>query len=427
MNGESQENPDQADLPIWARDDAFPEAPDGFGWIDINGNPHKCASLEDISERIRKDSETSIQLVWTPNSPFCQLPDEVPELRGPIHEVRKLWSTEDLAYSQNRLRWISTAAAIFIAYTAYQNWLYLNQFLKTNGVDPVFSEKIIWLFSSLIQSTAVGVALLGFLIFAFIPWYQAKKTHREIHLHNFDCESNIPVTRFESWLSFQKAPATKLILVAISAVFLVQIISDGSIIAFGISEGSSIDRAGLVKSQYNAGEYSRLFTAPLLHGGLLHFVMNVSALLYLGKRMEVFARWPHLPIVFLFSALMGGEASARLVDAPSVGASGGLMGWLGFLLVFETLHSRLVPRTARRRLLAGVFLTALIGIVGYRFIDNAAHFGGLLAGMIYAGIVFPKSSSPLRPSINIVDRILGSICMAVIFFSSALAVLKIFS
>lgn len=427
MNGKLQENTDQADLPIWARDDAFPEAPDGFGWIDTTGNPHKCASLTEISERIRNDSETSIQLVWTPNSPFCQLPDEVEELREPIHEVRKLWSIEDLASSQNRLKWVSTAAAVFIAYTAYGNWLYLNEVLKSSGLDRDFSEKIIWLFSSLIQSTAVGVALLGFLIFAFIPWYQAKKNHHEIHLPGTDRESNIPVIRFESWLSFQKAPATRLIFIAIAVVFVAQIIADQSIIGFDLSEKGSIHKAGLVKSEYLNGDYSRLFTAPLLHGGLLHFVMNSMALLYLGKRMEVFARWPHLPIVFLFSALMGGEASARLIDAPSVGASGGLMGWLGFLLVFETLHNRLVPRTARRRLLAGVFLTALIGIIGYRFIDNAAHFGGLIAGMIYAGIVFPKSSSPLRPNINIADRIVGSICLAVIFYSSGLAVVKILS
>lgn len=155
--------------------------------------------------------------------------------------------------------------------------------------------------------------------------------------------------------------------------------------------------------------------------------MNILALLYLGKRMEVFARWPHLPTVFLFSALMAGEVSARLTITTSVGASGGLMGWLGFLLVFETLHNRLVPRTARRRLLAGVFLTALIGLIGYRFIDNAAHFGGLVAGMIYAALVFPKSSSPLRPNIHLTDRIVGSACLAVIFISSAIATLKILS
>lgn len=392
--------------------------------MDSKGNSNPCSSLTEISEKILTDSENSIQLVWTPNSNFCQLPDEVDDLRGPIHEVRKRWAIEDLASSQKQLKFVSGLTAMFIAYIAYGNWM-LQKNENASGPDYTFFQELIQLFLKLIQSTSIGVALLGFLIFAFIPWYQALKYHREIHLPDAARESAIPVLRFETWLSFQKSPITKLIFIAITIVFVAQVIGDRSIIGFEISEGGSIDRAGLVKSKYADGDFSRLFTAPLLHGGLLHFVMNIMALLYLGKRMEVFARWAHLPTVFLFSALMAGEASARLIDTTSVGASGGLMGWLGFLLVFETLHNRLVPRTARRRLLAGVFLTALIGLIGYRFIDNAAHFGGLIAGMIYAGIVFPKSSSPLRPSINITDRIVGGICLAVIFFSSWTAVMRI--
>jgi membrane associated rhomboid family serine protease len=90
------------------------------------------------------------------------------------------------------------------------------------------------------------------------------------------------------------------------------------------------------------------------------------------------------------------------------------MGWLGFLLVFETLHGRLVPRQARRRLAAGVLLTALIGLVGYRFLDNAAHAGGLVAGMLYAAMVFPASSSPVRPRSTITDRVAGAAALAVL-------------
>jgi membrane associated rhomboid family serine protease len=153
--------------------------------------------------------------------------------------------------------------------------------------------------------------------------------------------------------------------------------------------------------------------------------MNASALVYLGRRLEVFARWPHLPMVFLFSACAGGEASARFVAAPSVGASGGLMGWLGFLLVFETLHESLVPLRARRRLAAGVLLTALIGLVGYRYIDNAAHAGGLLAGMMYAVIVFPKSSSTERPNSTVTDRIAAGACLFVLVASAFLAASRI--
>ncbi|RYD44824.1 MAG: rhomboid family intramembrane serine protease, partial [Verrucomicrobiaceae bacterium] len=158
---------------------------------------------------------------------------------------------------------------------------------------------------------------------------------------------------------------------------------------------------------------------------VVHFLMNAAALLYLGKRLEVFARWPHLALVFLFSTCIGGEASARFLSTPSVGASGGLMGWLGFLLVFETLHKELVPRRARRRLAAGVALTALIGLIGYRYIDNAAHAGGLIAGMVYGVIVFPPSSSPHRPRSTVTDLVAGATGMVVLGMAALFAISRI--
>jgi membrane associated rhomboid family serine protease len=87
----------------------------------------------------------------------------------------------------------------------------------------------------------------------------------------------------------------------------------------------------------------------------------------------------------------------------------------------------LIPRRARKRLLAGVLLTALIGLIGYRFIDNAAHGGGLLAGMLYAAIVFPRSGSALRPRTTATDRIAGALSLAALSAAAALAVSKILS
>ena len=131
-----------------------------------------------------------------------------------------------------------------------------------------------------------------------------------------------------------------------------------------------------------------------------------------------------LAMVFLISAWIGGEASARFTPLKSVGASGGLMGLLGFLLVFETLHRRLVPESSRRRLLAGVALTAAIGFVFRHFIDNAAHLGGLVAGMVYAALVFPRSSSPHRPPTTMVDVMLGGGAVGLLVSAAVFACVK---
>jgi len=154
-------------------------------------------------------------------------------------------------------------------------------------------------------------------------------------------------------------------------------------------------------------------------------LMNSAGLLYLGRRTESLTRWPHLLIVFFISMWVGGYTSFYgYPNQPAVGASGGIMGLLGFLLVFESLNAKLVPRLARRRLAAGVILMGVIGALGMSFIDNAAHVGGLLAGMVYAGIVFPFSASFKRPETMTKDKVVGVIAGVGILAAALTAIAK---
>jgi membrane associated rhomboid family serine protease len=393
---------------VWARHDAFPKAPDGWGWVDHKNCHHPCPSPETLISAIRDDRDARVILAWTPDHEHMILPEEVEGAAEAVLASRKRIAAGDLIESYDKLRWYGFLFGGMILYILYQGWS-----RAPSIASP--AERFGFSMHAVCKSVSVGITLLMFLIFAFIPWYQARK-----RLHDFklwtagDIAAAVPVLRFETWLDTQKAPVTRFLLVLVGLVGLAQLLP-----------GDSLQAAGLVKQAYFRGEWWRLFTAPLLHGNLIHFLMNAAALLYLGKRLEVFARWPHLPLVFLFSACVGGEASARFVAAPSIGASGGLMGWLGFLLVFESLHGRLVPRRARRRLLAGVVLTGIIGLVGYRFIDNAAHAGGLLAGMLYAAIVFPKSASPLRPRSTMTDRVAGIAALGGLVLAAVFAVSRI--
>ncbi|MFK7850299.1 MAG: rhomboid family intramembrane serine protease [Akkermansiaceae bacterium] len=409
--------------PVWARETAFPEAPEGFGWVDRKGVRHSCLSSGELEQAIRSDKDSSVNLVWTPEYKYCRVPEEIEDLALPIAEVRKQWAKDDFQEANHRIKWVGGGLFLLLAYMGYLGWNHLGRVKEASGVALTLFEEIRWIFRILVNSTTVGIGFLIFLIFAFIPWYQAWKRSNEIITNQQRPKSVVSLIRFETWLDLQKAPVTKGIVVLLALVFLVQALNDKAILGFS----ESIQKAGLVKPAYQAGEYWRLLTAPMLHGGVVHFTMNGLAALYLGKRLEVFARWPHLPAVFVFSALVAGEATARFADATSVGASGGLMGWLGFLLVFETLHSRLVPKSSRRRLIGGIILTGVIGLVGYKFIDNAAHAGGLVAGMAYAAIVFPKSSSVIRPNTNFTDRLVGFVSLGFIAISAVLAVSMILS
>ena len=393
--------------------------------MDAKGSRHPCESAEKLSTAIREDRDGSVNLVWAPGHPRMILPEELEGMGDALRSARERWTRDDLDDANHKLRWFGAILVALGGYTFIGGWLSIGRQAASSGTQVGVFEQLTLAAQAVFNSTQCGLALLMFVIFAFIPWYQARK--RRAELGNWT-EAGIaefaPTIRFETWLERQKAPLTRLFLGLVLLVALAQVKSGGfASLLSGNWHGT--DAAGLLKPKYFQGEWWRLFTAPFLHGNLLHLLMNAAALAYLGKRVEVFARWPHLSLAFLFSAAIGGAASARFVTQASVGASGGLMGWLGFLLVFETLHKSLVPRRARRRLLAGVFLTALIGLIGYRYIDNAAHAGGLLAGMLYAAIVFPPSSSPHRPRTTVTDRAAGAAATVFLIGAAGFAVVKI--
>ena len=419
-------------MPVWARDDAFPDAPSGWGWVDVKQNRHPCDSPESLISSIRDDRDGSVALVWAPNHPRMILPEELEGVGDALRAARERWTREDLMAASSKLRLLGAILAALTAYTFFNGWTIANRLAAQSGAAIDFPQHLKFSARVVLGSTQVGLALLAFIIFVFIPWYQARKRRAALgRWTEAGILESAPAMRFETWLGWQNAPLTRALLGLVCLVALAQIFHNvrtdgwGALISV-FSHWSGTSEAGLVKPRYFQGEWWRLFTAPFLHGNLLHFLMNAAALAYLGKRLEVLARWPHLPLVFLFAACVGGEASARLIQSPTVGASGGLMGWLGFLLVFETLHASLVPRSARRRLAAGVAMTALIGVIGYRYIDNAAHAGGLLAGMLYAAIVFPKSSSAVRPRSNLTDRLAGAASFTALLAAAAFAIRQIF-
>jgi len=412
------------EIPVWAREEAFPIAPEGWGWVDFKGVRHASESPDALICAIREDRDAGVNLVWTPGHDHMILPEELPGAADAVLASRKRCAVGSLLDAQANLRWFGGLLAGLVIYMLYQGW-----FFAPRLAAP--AQRLGFALHAILSSMSIGITLLMFLVFAFIPWYQAHKRLRELgRWTDSDLAAAVPVLRFETWLDFQKAPVTKLLLGLVTLVALAQIFCE--VKTAGLASMMSLFHnwdgavaAGMMKDRYLHGQWWRLFTAPFLHGNVVHFLMNAAALLYLGKRLEVFARWPHLCLVFLFAACLGGEASARFIQAPSVGISGGLMGWLGFLLVFEALHGRLIPHKANRRLLAGVLLTGLVGLIGYRFIDNAAHLGGLLAGMFYAGIVFPQSTSPCRPRSTVTDLLAGALALGVLTVSAFFAVLKI--
>ncbi len=414
-------SPEEQDknLPVWQREEIFPAKPshDSFGVRSQKGKALSFANFSGLEAHIR-DEKNSAELIWSPERERCFLPEEEPSLLEALRERKQAISQQE--WRDYLLRAFVTSLPLF-----YFAW---------RGLAD----------GRLVHSQELGFFVVLWLMFGAIPAYEAwKRKRRAISLGTEMLSALAAEIRFELWLVRQQVPVTKVLLGVVVGVYGVQVLS--SIFAGGdwlaslwypteIWDGNQrlagLRDAGLIKQEgeigYLRGEWWRLFTAPMLHGLFLHLVMNGLGLLYLGRRAEVMAGWPHLLLVFVFSMVVGGLASVYgLPGQPSVGASGGVMGLLGFLLAFECLHGKLVPKRATRRLIAALVFTFVVGFVGYNLIDNWAHGGGFLAGLLYGVIVFPKSSSFHRPRADRGDQLLGTLAAFLVVLSAIYATLRI--
>ncbi len=133
------------------------------------------------------------------------------------------------------------------------------------------------------------------------------------------------------------------------------------------------------------GEYWRLLSAALLHIGPYHLLINNKALFALGPPLEFVLGRRRFIVLYVASALAGTAASLLFRTAISAGASGALFGCLGAFLSIELVRHRTVRgflgSPVARQVLFWLALNVAIGFT-IEFMDNAAHLGGLAAGLL---------------------------------------------
>lgn len=398
----------EGDVPVWARSSAFLLKPitSPYGFIDSKGGEHAAESSDDLAKQL-SESRLSFDYLWTPDDERLVVPEQLELAHAALRKRQRVAAGLDVS---NGLRMCVIFGFAFL-WSAYSSW-------TRGGLESVYGSQFL------------GLSSLLLFIFGLLPLYNGWKLKR--HLRRSVSSSlfdEVPEARFDAWIRFQRVPVTYLLIGGLSICLLAQLYIELGSFSFE----KSVIKAGLLKDASlhglavsDATAWWRVFTAPMLHGNVIHFLMNAAGVLYLGRRTELLARWPHLLIVFLSGMWIGGMASTYWVpDKVAVGASGGMMGLLGFLLFFETLHSALVPRPARRRLFAGVVLIVVTGVLGVSFIDNAAHAGGFVAGAAYACVVFPPSSSFHRPVSMVRDRVAGSAVGVFLFGIIILTVIKV--
>lgn len=149
------------------------------------------------------------------------------------------------------------------------------------------------------------------------------------------------------------------------------------------------------------GGWWRLITNCFLHIGVFHLLMNMYALLYIGLLLEPRLGKIRFISAYLLTGIIASVASLWWHDLTiSAGASGAIFGMYGVFLAMLTTN--LIEKTARKALLTsiGIFVAynLMYGMKGG--IDNAAHVGGLIGGLIIGYAYYPSLKKSEEPSLR---------------------------
>jgi membrane associated rhomboid family serine protease len=251
---------------------------------------------------------------------------------------------------------------------------------------------------------------------AGVDWWRLRNAD-PVEAVKADRLQKIELTRHEQRLLSTTLAMTYGLVSAISAVWVVQILT-GNL-------PRSIAIAGLIKPAAKAGQWWRLLTGTYLHGSLLHFWGNMAALRGLGGTIESYDRRLRVPLVYLASALGGSIVSTIVIAKTSVGASGGIMGLCGYLLVLASRQPHVAPAWIRSWMLAAFGGTAALGLFGFFFIDNAAHIGGALTGLLCGALLIPAEGEQEPPGRDRLSDALGWIAAAILLGGAAFTVRRL--
>ena len=166
------------------------------------------------------------------------------------------------------------------------------------------------------------------------------------------------------------------------------------------SEGKSImDPPGQLLGAWGAnfgpltlsGDWWRLLTATFLHGGIIHIALNMWCLWSLGELAEpLYGHWT-FAAVYILCGLAGSLVSlAHNPFVLSVGASGAVFGVAGALIASLKLGNFSLPQAHVKAVLSSVVSFAIYNLIFGAVspgIDNAAHIGGLIAGLIIGAMI----------------------------------------
>jgi rhomboid protease GluP len=208
--------------------------------------------------------------------------------------------------------------------------------------------------------------------------------------------SQNPLPARRRTLALQNLPVTSVLIGLNVLVFVLMVLS-------GVSF-TNPELEQLVKWGADWGPYTlvnqpwRILTSNYVHIGVIHIALNMWCLWNLGALAErIFDRWTYVltyTACGIAGSIVGVWWRPMLVAA---GASGAIFGIAGALIAALYLGRLPVPPNALK-----ATLKSLLSFAGYNLffgavipgISNAAHLGGLIAGLGLGAVLAPGLTAP---------------------------------
>jgi len=167
----------------------------------------------------------------------------------------------------------------------------------------------------------------------------------------------------------------------------------GSVVIDGQTYCKMSDFCGLgMKPDEPPNQWFRFITPIFLHCGLLHIVFNLLFQIRTGFDMERdYGSW-RIGIIYMATGIFGFAFGGSNAKSTSVGCSGALYGLIGclFLDLFQSWKLIINPWRELVKMLIVIFASFSIGLL--KFIDNSAHVGGFISGILTGLIFLPTIS-----------------------------------
>lgn len=153
-------------------------------------------------------------------------------------------------------------------------------------------------------------------------------------------------------------------------------------------------------------EFWRFFAPTFVHIGIIHFFFNTLGLYYIGYQLERILGSAWFLAIYLLSGTCGNVASSVFTVAISAGASGALFGLLGCGFYLERAIGghieKMTGQRPRRSIYGGMVVINVILGLAVPGIDNAAHLGGLLTGVLMTFVMVNLRPNRLRHQSKII-------------------------